>query len=86
MASKDEKLALFEISRCEATIKKYLTNTIILGPSPASIFKKQNIYRYQLILKYKYEDKLYDVLDRLVKYYSSLNKVSLEIDFNPLHF
>lgn len=86
MASKDEKLALLEISRCEATIKKYLTNTIILGPSPASIFKKQNIYRYQLILKYKYEDKLYDVLDRLVKYYSSLNKVSLEIDFNPLHF
>ena len=85
ISSKDSKLALVEAKKCEKVCHKYLDKTIILGPSPASIFKKQNIYYYQLILKYQYQDNIYEVLEKLVDYYASINKVNLDIDFNPIH-
>ena len=56
LASKNQEEALKETKRCEKVFQKYLDQTILLGPTPASIFKKQNIYRYQLILKYQYQD------------------------------
>ena len=64
---------------------KYLDKTIILGPTPATIFKKQNIYHYQLILKYQYQDNIYEVLGKLVDYYAVISRVNLEVDFNPIH-
>ncbi len=85
LACKDQQKALLEAKKCEKVFQKYLTNTILLGPAPASIFKKQNIYRYQLILKYQYQDNLYEVLGKLVDYYATNHAVTLEIDFNPLH-
>ena len=66
ISSKDSKLALVEAKKCEKVCHKYLDKTIILGPSPASIFKKQNIYYYQLILKYQYQDNIHEVLEKLV--------------------
>jgi len=85
IASIKEENALLEAKRCEKVLTKYLDKTIILGPSPATIFKRQNIYRYQLILKYQYQDNLHKVLEKLVDYYKANNKVKLEIDFYPLH-
>ena len=85
ISSKDNKLALIEAKKCEKVCLKYLNKTIILGPSPASIFKKQNIYHYQLILKYQYQDNIYEVLEKLVEYYATINKVNLDVDFNPIH-
>ena len=85
ISSKDSKLALIESKKCEKICLKYLDKTVILGPSPASIFKKQNVYYYQLILKYQYQDNIYEVLEKLVEYYATINKVNLDVDFNPIH-
>ena len=85
ISSKDSKQALIEAKKCEKVCHKYLDKTIILGPSPATVFKKQNIYYYQLILKYQYQDNIYEVLEKLVDYYASINKVNLDVDFNPMH-
>ena len=85
ISSKDSKEALIEAKKCEKVCHKYLDKTIILGPTPATIFKKQNIYHYQLILKYQYQDNIYGVLGKLVDYYATINKVNLEVDFNPIH-
>ena len=85
ISSKDSKEALIEAKKCEKVCHKYLDKTIILGPTPATIFKKQNIYHYQLILKYQYQDNIYEVLGKLVDYYATINKVNLEVDFNPIH-
>lgn len=85
VSSKDSKLALIESKKCEKVCHKYLDKTIILGSSPATIFKKQNIYHYQLILKYQYQDNIHEVLEKLVEYYATNNKVNLEVDFNPIH-
>ncbi len=83
--SKDKNLALIESKKCERVCFKYLDKTIILGPSPSSIFKIQNIYHYQIILKYQYQDNIYKILEKLVNYYATINKVNLEVDFNPIY-
>ena len=85
IASKEYDLASTEISK----VKKYLENhlskdIIILGPTVASIFKIKNVYRFQIILKYKKENGIFDVLKELDNIYAFNNKVNLEIDNNPL--
>lgn len=66
-------------------IYEYLKNNLdnkytILGPSLS--IKINNIYKYQIIIKYKEKEKIHTVLkniNNLVK----TNKIKLEIDFNP---
>jgi len=67
-------------------LKKKLTSSIILGPTAPSISKVNNIYRFQIIIKYKKEEQLYSVLTYLDKHYQKNNKVRLDIDFYPTHF
>ena len=75
-----------EANKIKSSLERNLKNTIILGPSPANIFKINNTYRYGIILKYKKEDNLYKVLGLLVNHYKSNNKIKIDIDFNPTHF
>ena len=66
-------------------LNKNLSNTTILGPSIANVFKVNNVYRFQIILKYKKEDNLYKVLKELLEHYKTNQKVKIDIDFNPIH-
>ena len=51
---KDYDLASKEIIKVKKHLEKNLSeDTIILGPTTASMFKVNNIYRFQIILKYK---------------------------------
>lgn len=79
-----------EIEKEASRIKKYLeknldSSSIILGPSPASNFKRNNIYRFSLIVKYRFDKNIREVLKNLEGVYAANKKVFLEIDFNPLH-
>lgn len=70
-------------------VKKYLADnlnkeTIVLGPTTASVFKFNNEYRMQIIIKYKFDDKLMETLKDLDNIFSSNKDNYLEIDFNPL--
>ena len=49
------------------------------------IFKKMNIYTYQIILKYQYQDNLYEILDKLLNYYATKKIVEVSVTFNPVH-
>ena len=85
IASKKYELASEEILK----VKRYLNNnlskdTIILGPSTAAVFRINNIYRFQIIVKYKKEDNLMNILKKLDEIYMSNNNVNIEIDNNPL--
>ncbi len=59
--------------------------TIILGPTTASMFKFNNTYRFQIILKYQFDNKLANTLKELDKKYVGNKDVYLEIDNSPLH-
>ena len=70
-------------------VKKYLDdnldhNTIVLGPTTAAIFKFNNEYRMQIIIKYKIDKKLMATLKDLDNIFVKINDSRLEIDFNPL--
>lgn len=85
IASKDYDLASKEIIKVKNYLFKNLSNeTIILGPTTASMFKLNNVYRFQLILKYKNDPKLFSSLKELDELYMLNNKVNIEIDNNPL--
>ncbi len=85
ISGKDENSCLKEAVRCEKVLKKYLDKTILLGPTKAIIFKKMNIYTYQIILKYQYQDNLYEILDKLLNYYATKKIVEVSVTFNPVH-
>ena len=59
-------------------------NTIVLGPTTAAIFKFNNEYRMQIIIKYKIDKKLMATLKDLDNIFVKINDSRLEIDFNPL--
>lgn len=86
ISSKDYDLASKEANKIKKSLEQNLTESIILGPSPANVFRVNNVYRYGIIIKYKKEKNLYNVLNMLVEHYKINNKLTLDIDFNPNHF
>lgn len=85
IASRDYELARQEITKVRNFLDKNLSDkTIILGPTTAAMFKMNNIYRFQILLKYKKDPNLTNCLKELDEMYSLNNKVNIEIDNGPL--
>ena len=80
---KDSSYILNEALKIKRSLERNLSNMIILGPSGASVFKVNDIYRYNLIIKYKYIDNLYEILNKIVDHYKINSKLKVDIDFNP---
>lgn len=86
LSGKDYSLIEKEAQKIKKSLEKYLQNTIILGPSPAFLYKINNIYRYGIILKYKKEENLYPTLTKMDEHYKTQKEIRVEIDFNPIRF
>ena len=84
IASKYYEEASKEATKVAQYLKQHLNEeTIILGPSTAAVFKFNNIYRFQIIIKYRFEDKLIPTLKDLQEIFNANPKVNLEIDLSP---
>ena len=83
IASKDYKLASNEASKVYKYLNSSLKNVIILGPTTARMFKYNNVFRFQIILKYKSYESIKNALISLDEVYKSNSKVNIEIDNNP---
>ena len=59
-------------------------NTIVLGPSMANVFRINNVYHYQCIIKYKKDLLLNQVLTKLDEIFKSNTKVQILLDVNPV--
>ncbi len=86
ISGKDSELVFKEATRIKNTLTRKLEKTIVLGPTPCNIFMKNLHYRYSIVLKYKKEDELYNLLNKIIDYYKSNNKITIDLDFNPIHF
>ena len=85
ISSRDYDLGFKEANKIGEYLRKYLDkNTKVLGPSMANIFRINNIYHYQCIIKYKYDNKLNSVLTKIDEIYKVNNKVDVSIDVNPI--
>ena len=85
ISSKDYEQARDVSNKIGDYLKKNLTSTIVLGPSVAAVFKINNVYRFQIVLKYKKDENMYRVLNDLIEHYKTNNKIKIDIDFNPVH-
>ena len=83
ITSKDYNEASKEISKVKSYLDKKLTNVIILGPTTAAMFKINNVYRFQIILKYKAYNLVKEHLKYLDDVYRLNSKINIEIDNNP---
>ena len=62
---------------------KVSNNIILLGPNPAIMYKINNIYKYQILVKYKDNKELNSIYKYIVDHYKNDNKVNILIDISP---
>lgn len=85
ICSKDYDKARKNATKICNYIKNNISKTsIVLGPSTANLFKLNNIYRFQIIIKYKHDNLLFKSLSFIDNLYINENDVYLEIDNNPI--
>ena len=65
-------------------LKDNLKDEIVLGPSPSSMPKINNIYYFQIIIKYKKVNNIIKYLEFINNQYLTNRQVILEIDLNPI--
>ena len=84
IVSRDYDLCSMEAQKSADYLRQNLSeSTIVLGPTTANVFKVNNIYRFQIIIKYRFDKKLMTTLKDLDKMFALKNKVNIEIDMNP---
>ena len=83
ISGKDMEYIFKEAEKIKRALVRNLVNTSVLGPTPSTIFRVNNIYRYGIILKYKKEDKLKETLEKIIEHYKVNTKIRIDIDFNP---
>ncbi|HEM3217664.1 TPA: primosomal protein N' [Streptococcus suis 2524] len=64
---KSEEFVVKKAYETVAFLRQHLTDAIqILGPTPKPIARTHNLYHYQIILKYRHEDRLEEVLNQIL--------------------
>ncbi len=86
ISGKDNSYIYNESLKVKRALDRNLNNFVILGPSPCTIFKLNQIYRYGIIIKYKDEENLKEILNKIIDHYKSNPKIKVDINFNPSHF
>lgn len=84
--SKDYNLASKSSYDVVNYLKQNIKNEIILGPSVCNVFKLNNNYRFQIIIKYKDINNILEYLTNIEHHYFNKKDIKVEIDFNPLKF
>lgn len=69
----------------QGLMKQLQPETVILGPVPSPITRVKNRYRYQLIIKYRYQPNLQRIIANEVERFKKEMRQGLQIivDFNP---
>lgn len=84
ISTKDYELSFKEADKVGEYLRDNLSpNTCVLGPAMANIFRINNVYYQQCIIKFKRDPYLRKTLMYLDEHYKTNNKVNLEIDVNP---
>lgn len=84
ITSKNYELGFKEANKIGSYIRNNISSdSIVLGPTMANMFKVNNIYHYQIIIKYRKDDSLMKVLKFIIDMQVRNNKIDVSIDFNP---
>src|SRR5699024_7168599 len=82
----------WQVNEVEQQIRKliadrFIGKSFISGPSPSPMARIKNRYRYQLMIKYRDEPQIHDIMIEMQEAFKvELNQdVQILIDFNPQH-
>ena len=82
--SKDYQKGMEASKKISDYLKKNLdVKSIVLGPTTSIMYKINNIYRFQCIIKYKFDNNLDKVLTKILNHYKLDKDINVEIDNNP---
>lgn len=85
ISSKDYDLLSTEANKVVVYLRKNLADdSKVLGPTTASPFRVNNVFRFQIIIKYKYDDKINECLKFIDEMYALNRDISLDIDVDPI--
>ena len=73
ISGKDADYIYAEALKIKRSLDRNIPNDIILGPSNSSIFRVNNIFRYNIIIKYKKDIDLYEILNKIIEHYEYIS-------------
>lgn len=86
VCSVDYELASKEANKIYKYIRpKVDKDTIILGPTTAGIFRLQKIYRFQMVIKYRFDKNVKKILNEVNSFYVDNKDVFIEVDIDPYY-
>lgn len=89
LSHKNEEVLVQKSFEVLNLLKEQLSDQVkILGPTPKPIARTHNLYHYQIIIKYRFEDKLEDVLNQILDLTQDKGNKDLRliIDHEPQSF
>lgn len=82
--SKDLELVQKESMKIAGFLQREGKDLKILGPTPSSLPKVNDVYSFKIILKYKKKEEVKKLLYYIYQKYCTPSKVCVEIDLNPI--
>ena len=89
LSHKDEEFLVKKSYQALDILRSGLSDQVkILGPTPKPIARTHNLYHYQILLKYRFEDHLQETLDRMLEWTQDRENKDLRvsIDNEPQNF
>lgn len=86
LSHKDEQEVIKKSYHIVGLLKEYLSDRVmILGPTPKPIARTHNLYHYQIMIKYRFEDRLGEVLNMILDLTQlpEHKHLRLAIDYEP---
>lgn len=85
ISGKDFSITINEAKKIGVYLRKKVDiQMIVLGPSVGSVSKINNIYYFQIIIKYRNKEKMLSILNELDVLCENNKKINLSIDINPI--
>lgn len=89
MSHQDEQEVIKKAYQVMTMLREGLTSNVkILGPTPKPIARTHNLFHYQIILKYRFEEKLEDTLNHILDWtqHKEQRELKVVIDHEPQNF
>ncbi len=85
ISGKEFNISLNESKKISDYAKKNKSeDMIVLGPSVSNVSRINNIYYFQIIIKFRNKEKIQELLNNLIIITENNSKINLDIDINPI--
>ena len=86
VGGKDFKQTITESNKIGDYIRTKVDKEIVLGPSVSSVSKINNIYYFEIIIKYRDKENIISLLNEVKILTENNNKIKVDFDINPNNF